>query len=59
MIGMMWFPHGIPFPPPKKTDLHDIDEILVKVVLNTFNQTDFQPDLSNLLQNQYLPKSRY
>jgi hypothetical protein len=32
------------FPPPKKTDRHDIAEILVKVALNTFNQTDFQPD---------------
>jgi hypothetical protein len=28
----------------KKTDLHNIAEILVKVVLNTFNQTDFQPE---------------
>jgi hypothetical protein len=30
------------FPPPKKHDLHDITEILLKVALNTIKQTNKQ-----------------
>jgi hypothetical protein len=30
------------FPPPNKTDCHDITEILLKVVLNTINQPTIQ-----------------
>ena len=36
------------FPPPKKTDRHDITEILLKVALNTTKQTN--------KQTQHLPR---
>ena len=34
-----WFFTGTPFSSTNKTDRHDITEILLKVVLNTINQT--------------------
>jgi hypothetical protein len=34
-----WFSTGIWFPPPIKTNRHDITEILLKVALNTIKQT--------------------
>ena len=41
------FPSGIPVSSTNKTDIHDITEILLKVTLNTINQTflcsDFLP----------------
>jgi hypothetical protein len=33
--------YGIPVSSTKKTDRHDIAEILVKVALNTFNKPTF------------------
>jgi hypothetical protein len=33
-----WFPPGPPFPPPNKTNRHDVAEILLKVSLNTIKQ---------------------
>jgi hypothetical protein len=33
--GFFWV---LRFPPPNKTDRHDITEILLKVALNTINQ---------------------
>ena len=33
------FPSGIPISSTNKTDIHDITEILLKVTLNTINQT--------------------
>ena len=35
----LWFSLGAPVPSTNKTDRHDITEILLKVVLNTINQT--------------------
>ena len=34
-----WFSLGVPVSSTNKTDLHDITEILLKVALNTINQT--------------------
>ena len=34
-----WFSPGTPVSSPNKTDRHDITEILLKVALNTINQT--------------------
>jgi hypothetical protein len=34
-----WFSPGIPVSSNKKTDCHEITEILLKVALNTINQT--------------------
>jgi hypothetical protein len=34
-----WFTPGTPVSSPYKTDRHDITEILLKVALNTINQT--------------------
>jgi hypothetical protein len=34
-----WFSPGTPVSPTNKTDRHDITEILLKVALNTINQT--------------------
>jgi hypothetical protein len=39
-----WFSPGTPVSPTNKTDCHDITEILLKVALNTINQT--KPNLS-------------
>ena len=33
----------VQFPPPKKTDPHDIAEILLKVTLNTITHQNFRP----------------
>jgi hypothetical protein len=35
------FPRVLWFPPPMKTDRHDITEILLKVALNTINHNPF------------------
>ena len=37
--GRSWFTLGIPISSSNKTDRHDITEILLKVALNTINQT--------------------
>ena len=36
-----WFSPGIPVSSTNKTDCHDITEILLKVALNTINQTNY------------------
>ena len=38
-----WFSPGTPVSSTNKTDHHDITEILLKVVLNTINQTKHGP----------------
>jgi len=38
-IKYQWFFPGTPVSPTNKTDRHDITEILLKVALNTINQT--------------------
>jgi hypothetical protein len=38
-VTVLWFSLGIPVSSTNKTDCHDIAEILLKVVLNTINQT--------------------
>jgi hypothetical protein len=37
-----WFSPGLPVSSPNKTDRHDITEILLKVALNTVNQTYYK-----------------
>jgi hypothetical protein len=44
----LWFSPGTPVSSTNKTDHHDITEILLKVVLNTINQT--KPISFNLYQ---------
>jgi hypothetical protein len=39
-----WFSPGPPVSTTNKTDCHDTTEILLKVVLNTINQTHLQKD---------------
>jgi hypothetical protein len=34
-----WFSSGVPVSSTNKTDCHDMTEILLKVALNTINQT--------------------
>jgi hypothetical protein len=36
-----WFSPGTPVSSTNKTDCHDITEILLKVALNTINQTTY------------------
>jgi hypothetical protein len=37
-----WFSPGTPVSSTNKTDLHDITEIVLKVALNTINQTNLK-----------------
>jgi hypothetical protein len=46
-----WFSQGTPGSSTNKTDFHDITEILLKVALNTINQ-------SNMVHNNY-PGNNY
>jgi len=41
----MWFSPGTPVSFTNKTDRHDITAILLKVALNTINQTKPKPNL--------------
>jgi hypothetical protein len=49
----MWFSPGTPVFSKNKTDRHDITEILLKVALNTINQT--KPNIM-LTKNHIPPK---
>jgi hypothetical protein len=44
-----WFSPGTPVSSTTKTGRHDIDEILLKVALNTTNQSINQPNISVIL----------
>ena len=51
-----WFSLGTPVSPNNKTDHHDITEILLKVALNTINQTKqsiYALDIWYLLEDLY------
>ena len=59
-----WFSQGTPASSTTKTGRHDIAEILLKVSLNTKNQSVksfYKIAYSNLLSNSmtYLPKKRF
>jgi hypothetical protein len=49
-VSDRWFSLGTPVSPANKTDRHDITEILLKVTLNTINQTN--PSYNFFLNNR-------
>jgi hypothetical protein len=48
------FPSGIPISSTNKTDIHDITEILLKVTLNTINQTFLCSDFLHPLSTTFV-----
>ena len=48
-----WFSPGPPVSSTNKTDRHDISEILLKVALNTINQTNKQLNIDGHQGHQY------
>jgi len=49
-----WFSPGTPVSSTNKTDNHDITEILLKVALNTLNQTKSNPFCTTLTFHVWL-----
>ena len=48
LLRQAFFSPGIPVSSTNKTDHHDIAEILLKVALNTFKQTNKQTNKNNV-----------
>jgi hypothetical protein len=53
-VAGQWFSSGTPFSSINKTDSHDITEILLKVALNTINQTKPSDKITLMVKKKHL-----